>query len=85
LIAPCSQDLQNLADHYTEYGYAFAQSDAQLDIQAEELLVNVVYVLDKGSLVYIRRVDIQGNTKTRDNVIRREMRLGDGDLFSGSS
>ncbi|GAB6060422.1 outer membrane protein assembly factor BamA [Desulfonatronum parangueonense] len=78
------QDLQRLADHYTEYGYAFAQSDAQLDIQRDELLVNVVYVLDKGSLVYIRRVLIEGNTKTRDNVIRREMRLGDGDLFSGT-
>ncbi len=78
------QDLQNLADHYTEYGYAFAQADAELDIQAEALLVNVVYILEKSSLVYIRRVDIQGNTKTRDNVIRREMRLGDGDLFSGS-
>ncbi|WP_084184761.1 outer membrane protein assembly factor BamA [Desulfonatronum thiodismutans] len=78
------QDLQSLADHYTEYGYAFAQSDAQLDIQRDELLVNVVYILDKGSLVYIRRVLIEGNTKTRDNVIRREMRLGDGDLFSGA-
>ncbi|HDQ41005.1 MAG TPA: outer membrane protein assembly factor BamA [Desulfonatronum sp.] len=78
------QDLQNLADHYTEYGYAFAQADAELDIQAEALLVNVVYIMEKSSLVYIRRVDIQGNTKTRDNVIRREMRLGDGDLFSGS-
>lgn len=78
------QDLQNLADHYTEYGYAFAQADVELDIQTEDLLVNVVYILDKSSLVYIRRVDIQGNTKTRDNVIRREMRLGDGDLFSGS-
>jgi outer membrane protein insertion porin family len=77
-------DLQTLADYYTEYGYAFAQSDAQLDIVSEELLVNVNYVLDKGSLVYIRRVIIEGNTKTRDNVIRREMRLGDGDKFSGS-
>lgn len=77
------QDLQSLADHYTEYGYAFAQADVELDIRDEELLVNVAYVLSKGSLVYIRRVDILGNTKTRDSVIRREMRLGDGDLFSG--
>ncbi len=78
------KDMQTLTDNYAEYGYAFAQTDVELDIQAEELLVNVVYVLEKSSLVYIRRVDIQGNTKTRDNVIRREMRLGDGDLFSGT-
>ncbi|TVQ98512.1 MAG: outer membrane protein assembly factor BamA [Desulfovibrionales bacterium] len=78
------RDLQNLADHYTEFGYAFAQSDAQLNIERDDLVVDVVFILDKGSLVYIRRVLIEGNTKTRDNVIRREMRLGDGDLFSGS-
>ena len=77
-------DLQRLADHYTEYGYAFAQADAEIDIRREDLLVNVAYIMEKGSLVYIRRVEIQGNTKTRDNVIRREMRLGDGDLFSGT-
>lgn len=77
-------DLQRLADHYTEYGYAFAQADAEIDVQREDLLVNVAYIMEKGSLVYIRRVEIQGNTKTRDNVIRREMRLGDGDLFSGT-
>lgn len=78
------KDMQTLTDNYAEYGYAFAQTDVELDVKAEELLVDVVYVLDKSSLVYIRRVDIQGNTKTRDNVIRREMRLGDGDLFSGA-
>lgn len=78
------QDMQDLADHYTEYGYAFAQTDVELDVNPETLLVDVTYILEKSSLVYIRRVDIQGNTKTRDNVIRREMRLGDGDLFSGS-
>lgn len=77
-------DMQKLTDNYAEYGYAFAQTDVELDVKAEELLVDVVYVLDKSSLVYIRRVDIQGNTKTRDNVIRREMRLGDGDVFSGT-
>jgi outer membrane protein insertion porin family len=77
------QDLQTLVDHYTESGYAFAQADVELDIQAEKLLVNVTYALSKGPLVYIRRVDILGNIKTRDSVIRREMRLGDGDLFSG--
>jgi outer membrane protein insertion porin family len=41
-------------------------------------------VLTKGKKVYIRRVKIQGNTKTRDNVIRREMRLTDGNQFSGA-
>jgi outer membrane protein insertion porin family len=50
----------------------------------ENLTFDVNYVLTKGRKVYIRRVKIQGNTKTRDNVIRREMRLTDGNQFSGA-
>ena len=77
-------DIQNLADFYTNYGYAYAEANADLNRNEENLTFDVNYVLTKGKKVYIRRVKIQGNTKTRDNVIRREMRLTDGNLFSGA-
>lgn len=79
------EDLENLGDFYTDFGYAFADADVEMDVDQEALLVNVTYVLDKGDKIYINRVHIEGNEKTRDNVIRREMRLSDGDLFSGSA
>jgi outer membrane protein insertion porin family len=44
----------------------------------------VVYVVNKGRKVYVRRVSIEGNEKSRDNVVRREVKLADGDMFSGS-
>ena len=77
-------DIQNLADFYTNYGYAYAESNADMNRNEENLTFDVNYVLTKGKKVYIRRVKIQGNTKTRDNVVRREMRLTDGNLFSGA-
>ncbi len=77
-------DIQNLADFYTNYGYAYAEANADMKRNEDTLTFDVNYVLTKGRKVYIRRVKIQGNTKTRDNVVRREMRLTDGNLFSGA-
>ncbi len=78
------EDTQNLADFYTDFGYAFADADVDMHVDEEEKIVNVVYNLNKGDRIYIGRVLIEGNTRTRDNVIRREMRLTDGDMFRGS-
>lgn len=76
-------DSQKLADFYTNYGYAYAECDVDLNPNPKEKVVDVSYIPKKGEKVYIRRLLIEGNTYTRDNVIRREMRLVDGDLFSG--
>ena len=67
-----------------DYGYAFADTNVDVKPDQAAKTVAVTYILDKNQKVYIRRVLVEGNTKTRTNVILREMRLGDGDLFSGS-
>ncbi|GAB6110962.1 outer membrane protein assembly factor BamA [Desulfomicrobium salsuginis] len=77
-------DLQKLTEHYSNFGYAFAEADVKIDRNDAENTVALTYTMSKGAKVSINRVLIEGNTKTRDNVIRREMRLADGDLFSGS-
>ncbi len=53
------------------------------DKDTEKAVVNVEFAMTKRQKVYIRRVIVQGNSKTRDNVILRELRLSDGDLFNG--
>lgn len=78
-------DLQKLTEHYSNFGYAFAQADVQIDRNEEDSSIALTYSMSKGTKVSINRVLIEGNTKTRDNVIRREMRLVDGDLFSGTN
>lgn len=77
-------DSQALVDDYSTRGYAYAECDYDLDVKQEELLVNVKYIMTKNEKVYIRRVIVEGNDRTRDNVILREMRLGDGEMFDGS-
>lgn len=77
-------DLQKLAEHYSNFGYAFAEADVKMARNEEDSSVDITYVMSKGVMVSINRVLIEGNSKTRDNVIRREMRLADGDLYNGS-
>lgn len=77
-------DLQKLTEHYSNFGYAFAEADVKIDRNDAENTVALTYTMSKGTKVSINRVLIEGNAKTRDNVIRREMRLADGDLFNGA-
>ncbi len=62
-------------------GYAFANVNAVPDINKTSHTVSFNFVVDPGSRVYIRHMDIEGNTKTRDEVIRREFRQVEGSWF----
>ena len=77
-------DVQSLTNYYNNYGYAYADVQVNLKDNPETRIVDVVYTISKHQRVHIRRVLIEGNTITRDNVIMREMRLADGDMFSGT-
>lgn len=78
-------DINKLTEYYSDFGYAFADADVNIDRNEEDHSLVVTYIMSKGAKVSINRVLIEGNTKTRDNVIRRQMRLLDGDLYSGTS
>ena len=77
-------DMAKLNEAYSDMGYAFAETDIDMQKRGDEKIVDVTYILNKGQKVYVRRVTVEGNDRTRENVIRRELRLSDGDLFSGS-
>jgi outer membrane protein insertion porin family len=77
-------DITKLNDTYSDMGYAFAETDVDMQKRGDEKIVDITYILSKGQKVYVRRVSIEGNDRTRENVIRRELRLSDGDLFSGT-
>ena len=76
-------DVERLTNYYNNYGYAYADVQVNLQDNPETKIVDVVFTIAKHQRVHIRRVLIEGNTVTRDNVIMREMRLADGDMFSG--
>lgn len=77
------EDTQALAEYYSDYGYAYAEANYYLNANATTQAADVDYAIHKKQKVYVRRVFVEGNDRTRDNVIRRELRLLDGDLFSG--
>lgn len=84
-LAVMQEDAKRLTDFYAEYGYAFADVNPMPRKRADEPgVVDVVYGVAKKQKTYIRRAVVEGNIRTRDNVILRELRLADGDLFVGS-
>ncbi len=80
-----SAGLDALADVYGDKGYAYADIKPVTRIDAERKSIDVTVEIKKNELVYIERIDISGNTKTQDKVIRREFELGEGDLYSSSA
>jgi outer membrane protein insertion porin family len=71
-----------IAGLLADQGYAFAKVNAITDVDEESNSVGFVFAIDPGSKVYVRRIDITGNTVTRDEVVRREMRQLEGSVFS---
>ena len=63
-------------------GYAFGQVKPRFDRDETNHLMNITFVIDEGPRVYIERIDIVGNFRTEDNVIRRQFRLAEGDAFN---
>ncbi len=79
------RDLQVLADVYKDKGYAYANVTPDTDVHSENKTVDINFAFQKGNLVTIEKIEVVGNNKTRDKVIRREMRINEGDLYSGTA
>ncbi|CCV14020.1 outer membrane protein assembly factor BamA [Mesorhizobium sp. STM 4661] len=63
-------------------GYAFAQVTPRGDRNFENHTISVVYTIDQGTKAYVERIEIRGNDRTRDYVIRREFDVSEGDAFN---
>ncbi|NGN40012.1 outer membrane protein assembly factor BamA [Mesorhizobium sp. CGMCC 1.15528] len=63
-------------------GYAFAQVTPRGDRNFENHTISVVYTVDQGAKTYVERIEIRGNSRTRDYVIRREFDVSEGDAFN---
>ncbi len=74
--------LINLTEKVADSGYAFAQVTPRGDRNFENHTISVVYTVDQGAKAYIERIEIRGNSRTRDYVIRREFDLSEGDAFN---
>ena len=71
-----------LTDALGNRGYAFVDVKPQISRHREEHTLDVVFNVREGPRVYVERIDINGNVRTLDKVIRREFRLVEGDAFN---
>jgi outer membrane protein insertion porin family len=79
------KDLERVTNYYTDRGYAFAEVAPKIDKNPEPPVVNVAYEVRRGELVDFGRINISGNTKTRDKVIRRELQIVEGSRYDKAS
>lgn len=80
-----SQDREALAESFKDQGYAYVNVVPLTDKDDKALSIAVTFEIEKGSEVHFERISIHGNSKTRDKVIRRELRVVEGEKFSQSN
>ena len=84
-LTAMQSDTKKLSEFYADYGYAFADINPRPGKGEDgSPVVDIDFAIAKKNKVYVRRVLVEGNSKTRDNVILREMRLTDGEAFEGA-
>ena len=74
--------IQKITFELGKLGYAFVNVRPRIDRDRENLTIAVTYEVNKGPRVYVERINITGNVRTLDYVIRREMKLAEGDAFN---
>ncbi|MEA2983272.1 MAG: outer membrane protein insertion porin family, partial [Alphaproteobacteria bacterium] len=83
-VETVQQSTERLAMEIARRGNAFATVRPRLDRDEKARLVNVIYAIEDGPHAYIERINIRGNSKTRDSVIRREFDVAEGDAYNRS-
>ena len=77
-------DIKNLTEAYQDKGYAFANVLRTLEVVPGENKIDLAFSFEKGKLARFGHINIKGNHKTRDKVIRRELKIKEGGIFSGT-
>jgi outer membrane protein insertion porin family len=78
------KNMSALQDFYRDHGYAYIDVTPATNVDVEAKTIDINFVVKPGSKIYIDRIEVVGNTKTRDRVIRRELRIAEGDMYNGT-
>lgn len=76
------KDIAGLTDAFTEIGYAYANVEPDIVFNDDNRSVSIKYKFEENMLVYVDRIEITGNEKTRDRVLRREFDILEGELYN---
>lgn len=78
-----SKDVEHIRDYYMDQGHIDTRIIPDVKLNRETGKVDVIYKIEEGELFFVEKVLVRGNTKTRDIVIRRELRIRPGERFDG--
>ena len=78
-----AQTNKAFTDYFSNFGYAFARAEVRNDIDRQKNLVEVTLLAEPSRRVYVRRINVAGNDRTRDEVIRREFRQLEAAWYDG--
>jgi outer membrane protein insertion porin family len=78
------ESVENLTERLSNLGYAFVDVRPGTERNREAGTIDLTYKIQEGPKVFVERIDIQGNVRTLDEVIRREFRLVEGDAFNSA-
>lgn len=76
------KDIADLQAKYGDLGYAFANVIPRYDVVEKDRIVNLRFDFEKGNKVYFGTINVVSNTKTRDKVVRRELKIREGELYN---
>ncbi len=78
------KDVNALTEKFANQGYAYVDVNPEPSTDPKGRIVNLTFEIEKKKQVYFERIQISGNTKTRDRVVRRELLVSEGELYSAS-
>ncbi len=78
------KEVNALTEKFANQGYAYVEVNPETSVDNKNLLVHLTFEIEKKKSVYYEKIQVVGNTKTRDKVIRRELRVAEGDLYNAT-
>lgn len=75
---------ENITNKLGDLGYAFVKVNPSYNRNVADAIMDVDYIIEEGPRVYVEKINIRGNTRTLDKVIRREFRIAEGDPYNAS-
>jgi outer membrane protein insertion porin family len=83
-VRKVEKSIDNMIKQINDQGYAFVDINPEVVLDEEKKLVNIIYHIGESKRVYIDKINIKGNVRTSDKVIRREFRLAEGDPYNAT-
>jgi outer membrane protein insertion porin family len=78
------RDISALTEKYANQGYAYVEVNPETFVDNKNLIVHLTFDIEKKKRVFFEKIQVVGNTKTRDKVIRRELQVAEGELYSAT-